>query len=211
MSVKLTQKQIHFIDNHLQFIGVKFIDVRIELLDHLVFEFENKEADESLEDFLKTKKIFIRDFKKNLHNKRHWGYQKALLKRFLMFLYVPKYLIISFLFITIFSFLIPHFNTTPIKFLFLSTIIIPQILQFFIYYISKGLHKKIQSFQYIFSIMSGPSLFLFFFNPISEWLLENPFYFLMYWFLAFAFNAAGIIEVIKCKKKTLSIYRQIIS
>ena len=211
LSAKLTQEQIKYIDNYLQFIGVKFIDIRIELLDHLASSYENESSDISLEDFLRTKKGFVRNFEKQIHTNRHWGYQKALLKRVLKFLYSPKYLLVSTLSIITFLWLSSYQNANITRVVFLATLIVPQVLQFYIYNKPRGLDKKIQSFQYIFSIMSGPSIFLYFYSSSFEWLLETPIYFTLYWFFAFIFNVSGIIEVIECKKQILSTYKNIIN
>ena len=208
--MKLTPDQIQFIDNYLQFLGVKFIDVRLELLDHLASEFENRQDEISLEDFIRTKKSFVRDFEIKLHRKRHWGYQKALINRVLMFFYIPKYLVATSL-LSFLLFQVAKLETSsPKMYLFFITLIVPQVFQFYIYYKPKGMYKKIQSAQYILTIMSLPSLFLYCFSIFSDWLLASPIYFAMYWGLAFIFNVSGIIEVIRCKKRIVSTYRELI-
>lgn len=209
--MRLNKEEVDYIDNYLKFLNIKFLDVKIELIDHLASQYENIEEDISLENFLRTKKDFVRNFEKKLHTKRHWGYQKALINRVLKFFYKPKYLLITAVAAFVFFQLAHLESSLPKGLLFMATLIVPQAIQFYIYYKPKGLYKKIQSFQYIFSIMSGPSVFLYFFNLISEWLIANPIYFTLYWLLAFVFNISGIIEIIAYKKRILSTYNQIIN
>ncbi|MGB5499852.1 MAG: hypothetical protein WBM77_13065, partial [Maribacter sp.] len=81
--MKLTQENIKFIDNWLQFSGVNYLDVRYELVDHLVNEYENSSNDENLEDFVRDRLSWIRKIAKKRESTIHWGIQKGLWRRFI--------------------------------------------------------------------------------------------------------------------------------
>ena len=61
---KLTKENIQFIDKYLVKRGVKYLDVRVELIDHLASEYEEKSQLSLIEDYLTTKHTFIKDFTK---------------------------------------------------------------------------------------------------------------------------------------------------
>ena len=62
---KLTKENIQFIDSYLKKKGVKYLDVRVELIDHLSTAFEENSNYGLLIDFLNTKEVFISEFQKN--------------------------------------------------------------------------------------------------------------------------------------------------
>ncbi len=207
--MKLKENQITYIDRYLQFLGVKFLDVRIELIDHLASQFENDSEYVLLEDFLRTKKGFVRAYQKNLDKKRHWSYQKSLFKRIAKFFVSPKYLLITLLIGGI-VYLSEHYLGRNYRNIFcLTTLIIPQILHYYLYSKPKGMNKKIQSAKYIISIMSIPSMFLYVAWTAIE--SENTILFMLYWFLGIIFNISGIVEVIACRNKIVKTYTNLIT
>lgn len=206
----LTEEQIKYIDNYLQFLGVKFIDVRLELIDHLASEFENSSEHDVLYEFLRTKGNFVRNFQKRWHNAKHWGFQKALLKRVARFFIIPSYILVL-LFALVGMYTATHyFSRNWVGFFFLATLIIPQIALPILYLKPKGMHKKIQSARYMLSIMGLPSMFFYLFSGLSDWLRDNPTFFVTYWFFAFVFNLAGLQEVISCRNQILRHYQDLI-
>ena len=88
--MKLTKENIQFIDNYLKKRGVKYLDVRVELIDHLSTEFEDNSNYALLIDFLNTKEAFISEFQKKRHSKIHWSYQKQLWLEFFKGFYTAK-------------------------------------------------------------------------------------------------------------------------
>ena len=208
--MKLSHEQIQYIDHYLQFLGVNFIDIRSELIDHLASEFENSADKLSLEDFLKTKGKFVRNFQKQWHNTKHWCYQKALLIRVVRFLITPRYILVSLFALSGIYTATHSFSRNWYGFFFLATIVIPQIVLAVLYNRPKGMYKQIQSAQYMLSIMALPSMFLYLFGGLSEWLRENPTCFISYWFFALIFNLAGLQEVISCRNQILRHYKYLI-
>lgn len=208
--MKLNQAQILEIDRFLQFLGVKFMDVRLELIDHLASEFENDSKYVLLGDFLRTKGNFVRSYQKNLHNKRHWGHQKALFKQTLQFFTDPRYLCISILLGAVIYLAFHVLDKNILPGLFIGTLAVPQIVAYYVYLRPKGMYKKIQSAQYLMSIMSLPSLFLYTNGIYMDWLKKHPTYFMVFWFFVIIFNAAGVLEVLRSKKRIVKQYRNLI-
>ena len=50
--MKLTRDQIHFIDTYLKNSEIEFIDVRMEMVDHVASEVEAKMTSENLDFYL---------------------------------------------------------------------------------------------------------------------------------------------------------------
>ena len=208
--MNLTPQQIKYIDSYLQFLNVKFIDVRVELIDHLASEFENNSQFVLLEDFLRTKKAFVRTFEKNLHSKKHWGYQKRLFKRILNFFVSPNGILISLMLGFLIYTLTTHLSDRVVSYLFLSSVLIPQFVHLYIYKKPKEMHQQIQSARYMLSIMSFPSIFLYSAFPLFENMPEKSLYFMGFWFVAIISNLAGLQEVIICKREVLKQYVQMV-
>lgn len=208
--MKLSHEQIEYIDNYLQFIGVKFIDVRLELIDHLATEFETESEYVLLGDFLRTKGNFARKFEKQWDRSKHWGYQKSLLKRIMTYFSSVKNVFIVLLIGFSILLSIVSLGETVVKLLFFMSLITPQIIYVYLGYKPKGMHKKILSAKYMGSIMALPSMFLYLLGLISPLLKENIMWFFIYWLIAIVFNIAGVQEVLKCKNQILKNYSDLL-
>jgi hypothetical protein len=208
--MKLTEDQIEEIDKYLQILGVKFIDVRIELIDHLATEFENESEYVLIGDFLRTKGNFVKKFQKQWDKTRHWSHQKALLLRVLSYFASIKNIPIT-LGVALFIYLATSFTGEFMsKILLLISLSIPQIMHLYLFYKPKGMHKKILSAKYMGSIMALPLIFLYSIGLVTPTLKENLLWFALYWFAAVIFNIAGVQEVIVCKRKILKNYSELL-
>lgn len=205
-----SKTEIQYIDNYLQFLNVKYLDVRIELIDHLASEFENNTEYVTLEDFLRTKKDFVKTFQKKLHSRKHWGYQKRLFKGILNYFIVPKYMLITIIIVLSGYFMTYNLPSDLVGSLCFITFLIPQLAYLYIYAAPKKIFEKIQSAQYMASIMGFPSFFLYVHFSFKELIIENPFYLICYWVIGLISNIAGLQEVITCKKQIVKQYNQLI-
>ncbi len=79
--MKLAQKEIKFIDNWLQFAGIGYLDVRYELVDHLVLEFEQQTEETNLETFVRDRLNWCKFTAIEKEKSMHWGVQKAVWKQ----------------------------------------------------------------------------------------------------------------------------------
>ena len=196
--------EIQKIGEYLTANGIRFLDVRVELINHLATEFENNTCYVLLIDFLNSKKNFITNFQKSLHKKRHWTYQKALFNTIFNFFKKLSYFLVLMMigFAIYFTQLV--LNDKTLKVIALMSLVIPQIIAFYWYYSPKGVYMKIHSAQYMFSIMSLPSLFL---NTSYFWF--NTFHFMWFWLLAIVFNITGLLVVYNCRLKTINLYNEL--
>jgi hypothetical protein len=207
--MKLSKENIQFIDNYLIKLKIKYVDVRLELIDHLASDFEASNKEEQLVDYLKSKIDFIKDFEKKRQKTIHWSYQREMWRRLAMFFYKPNYLP----FTIVFGFAVywiqqlqPNKAFTLILIVSLSIIHFWALITGFSHYKT---FKKLQMAQPLYSIMALPSLFLYTVGAAKPW-LENQYFFIAFWFLAILFNIAGGIELRNKKNKILEYSKNII-
>jgi len=210
MNTKLTQEEIKYIDNYLKFLKVDYIDVRVELVDHLASEFENKSEYVLLEDFLRPKKNFVKSFEKKLHKQKHWAYQRSLFKGILRYFISPKYMVISVGLLMLLNALTFSFSSKIVNHIFIVTLILPQLVHLYMFKKPKDMHRNIQSARYIMSIMSFPTLFFYAAMGNFDEYIQKPIFFIGFWFLAMVSNLAGLEAVAKCKKQVLQHYKQLV-
>jgi hypothetical protein len=207
---KLTKENIQFIDKYLVKRGVKHLDVRVELIDHLASEYEEKSQLSLIEDYLTTKHTFIKDFTKKQQKSIHWNYQNQLWIQFFKFFYKPTFLLFFFFLMLLSDTGLQYLSVKTYGlicyFILLALIIYPLIYQ--IKY-SKAV-KKVQSLQSLFTVTSLPTLFLYLTNLIMDYLTDNPIFLVIYslFSILLAFSAVIIIE--KDKKSLLERYYQLI-
>lgn len=207
--MKLSKENIQFIDNYLIKLKIKYVDVRLELIDHLASDFEASNKEEQLVDYLKSKIDFIKDFEKKRQKTIHWSYQREMWRRLAMFFYKPNYLP----FTIVFGFAVywiqqlqPNKTSIIVFVVSLSTIHFWALITGFSHYKT---FKKLQMAQPLYSIMALPSLFLYTMGAAKPW-LENQYFFIAFWFLAILFNIAGGIELRNKKNKILEYSKNII-
>ena len=205
----LSKEDIQFIECFLLKLNIKFIDVRLELTDHLATEFEQETKYILLEDFLKTKVRFIKDFETKRQKSIHWSYQRLLLKQVIKFYYKPKFIIFNVLiFLIVYSFV----NFSQLKNGFISlllTIFIINMVGFAKRSYKEKDFKKLQIAQPLYSIMALPSLFLYLSNIIKTPLLEQPIFFVIYFYIALLFNVSGLMVLLKKKNDISNYYKMI--
>lgn len=106
--MELTKEQIKKIDLFLEGIGIEYIDIRFEMVDHIATEIENNIQDTNaffkgrgfqvpfIKYMLSRKKAFKNRYKKQT-KRLHWYYTKTILKDILKKAILPKNLLIIFL------------------------------------------------------------------------------------------------------------------
>jgi hypothetical protein len=207
--MSLTEENIKQIDNYLIRLKIKYVDVRLELIDHLASDFEASNKEQQLEDYLKSKIDFIKDFEKKRQKTIHWSYQREMWRRLAMFFYKPNYLP----FTIVFGFAVYWIQQLqPNKAFTLILIVSLSIIHFWALitgYSHYKTFKKLQMAQPLYSIMALPSLFLYTMGAAKPW-LENQYFFIAFWFLAILFNIAGGIELRNKKNKILEYSKNII-
>lgn len=189
---KLTKEQIQDIDGFLKRHHVKFIDVRLELIDHLASEYETGNYTIKLHAFLMSKRYFIKDFMAKRQKSIHWSYQKKLWKQIAMFFYMPKYLILT-LIIGFGLYVVKAFqNEIFILWSYIITTILPLGILLYKQFRSSKF-KNLQSFQPMVALTALPSLFLYSFPQVEIYLPITGYGFYAYWFLALLFGVSAVL------------------
>jgi len=174
--MKIESVDIQTINNYLVKQGVKYLDVRLELIDHLGCEFEANTSLVSIEDFLITKQYLIKTFADKRQRTLHWSYQRLLWKQFVLFFYKLKLIPISFLLCSTIHLIHVSPNADLIKRLFMTMIIIPHVITLIIYIKKQKIFKNVLSAQPLLSIMLLPSLFMHIPNIFSKGFLFEHYY-----------------------------------
>ncbi|WP_179375513.1 hypothetical protein [Winogradskyella wichelsiae] len=204
--MRLEKEDIQFIDDFLIYKKIKHLDIRVELIDHLATEFEDSSAYVIIEDFLLSKVNFILEFDKKQKKTIHWSYQKLLWVQFAKFFYQLKFVVI-FIALEIFGYIIFNlFSLKTFSFIWLTTLAI--LLLYPIYYqirYSKAL-KKVQSMQSLFSITSLPSVFLYTFGVLKDYLFETPTVLVLYFSISLLLSLSAVIVIENNRRKIIEKY-----
>lgn len=205
--MKLESVDIQTINNYLVKQGVKYLDVRLELIDHLGCEFEANASLVSIEDFLITKQYFIKTFADKRQRTLHWSYQRLLWKQFVLFFYKLKLIPIPFLLCSTILLIHVNPNADLTKRLFMTMIIIPHVITLIIYLKKQKIFKNVLSAQPLLSIMSLPSLYIYIPNIFSKGFLFEHYY-VAFFFLFFGslLSLSGLIVYINQKNKIIKLY-----
>ncbi|WP_339622691.1 hypothetical protein [uncultured Winogradskyella sp.] len=208
--MKLNKENIRFIDNYLIKKGVKYLDVRVELLDHLSTEFEGNSNYVLLIDFLNSKEAFISEFQKKRYSKLHWCYQKQLWQEFFKGFYTVKGLLQTIL---VFLILLSGLQFFEIKTVSGACLISAGIINFsamLTHFRKRKAINKLQSSVLVFGILSLPVLPLYLYGQIDGFIESYTAVFVAFWMLVLLLNLAGATLVYNLKIKILEYYHTLI-
>lgn len=201
--MKLTKQDILNIDAYLKKKDIKFTDIRFELIDHLVSEYESMENYPDLESFLRKRTVWCRSVAEKKAKSVHWGYQKDLWKRLWELLKSPWFclplLILGFIIVQMESFVDANLFQKILTYPFIGIIII----QFFYFFVSQYRAKqklKLLSSQYLLNIFSLPHIFLSFLGLVITWLKDHPYAFAIYIGISLLLNIAALSVVVQKRK-----------
>lgn len=207
--MRLVKEDILNIDRYLKDKGIKFLDVRYELIDHLVSEYEAMENYPDLESFLRKRVTWCRKVAEEKRKSIHWGYQKALHLRLLGFLKQPIFYFLLVLWVIFLVLVSGQVGSTFYYGMLMSiliTMIIFQVVFFFYTKRKDGVKKKVLSYETLFNIYVLPQLFLHFPTFINPILKENPFWSGLYFTIAILVNIAAFLVVIGKRKEIIEEY-----
>ena len=208
--MKLTKEDILNINAYLIKKDIKFVDVRFELIDHLVSEYKSLDNCPDLDSFLRKRITWCKQVSEAKAKTMHWGYQKDLWKRVLVFMKSPYFYLITFVlafvYLQLYTILSLELFEKAVLFPFFSVIVFQFI--FFLYnHYRYRLKIKLLSANYLFNIFSLPHLLLYMFAPFKEFFLEYPQLFLGYIGFALLLNIAALVEVTSKQKKIKKEYK----
>ena len=207
--MRLIKEDILHIDRYLIKKGIKYMDVRYELIDHLVSEYEAIENYPDLESFLRKRIAWCRMVADKKAKYVHWGYQKALLKRILTFFRNPVFYIV----LLVGSFIVywvgmkidvDTLNKT-LFFLFVSVIVL-QFVDLFYRRIRSAKESKMLSVTTLFNIYSLPHFFIYFSGFLENQFEIHTYLGIIYFSIAILINVAALVEVHVKRERALDEY-----
>ena len=135
---EITEKQLTFLNDYLlkKHQGISN-ETRIELVDHLVYDFEKTTENGNLSQYLSNHLVFISKFVSKGTSQMKKTYKKETWNQFFKFFTEPKLLLVSISSLLFFYFLNENLDD---KIVYLVTIILPTII--FGYSAFKGMIKK---------------------------------------------------------------------
>jgi len=214
---EITDKQLTFLEDYLKR-KKRFSDPEdlYELMDHIILDFEATTKNGNLSQYLADNSSFIFNYKGSNSNKEsvtHWKYQRELWQIFFSFFYRLKYLPITILIMLVFYFLFLKINlsTKALGIMFIIAIAVPAVYGMILTYHKNKKLRKLVPFKYLANVMSLPSMFLYLFSPISDFLKEHRFLFFLYVFLAFGLHISGILLISEKRKIILEKYKHLLN
>lgn len=203
--MKLTKQDILNIDAYLKEKGIKFLDIRLELIDHLVSEYENLDNYPDLESFLRKRVAWCRKISEKKETALHWGYQKDLWKRVWKFFKSPWFYIVGL----VLGYIVFELQRNVSEKIFQNTLfsLFFSIMVFqFVYlgytHFKPRIKYKLVSKEKLFVMLSIPHMFGYLISAFDGILKENIYFLIAYIFAGSLINIAALVEL-NCKQKEI--------
>jgi len=212
---EITEKQLIFLE---EFLSKKYPNIsdetRIELIDHLVSDFETTSENENLSQYLSNELEFTKKFVLNKVKIIESNYTKNVWQEYFSFFTTIKRIpITAFVFFIIYV-LSKNMNDTFVILTFFISVF--GIYGYSLYLPTKNLSKKLRKTPQVQTLGKGITMgipyimsLVVIFSEIKIILLESKVFFSLYWFFAFSLGVSVIIVTQKEKKllrTTISIY-----
>jgi len=213
---EITQKQLAFLED---FLDRKYPqaneEVRVELIDHLVSDFEATIDNGNLSQYLSNELGFIRKFTDNRISLIKVDYDKKVWKQYFNFFTKIKILPLTVATFIIFYFLSENLNNKVLWGCFFFSVFGVYGYSLFVSIIKPKELRKLKEVQFLgtglgFGIPYVMIMIPFFANS-TDLLFENSFLFTIYWFFAFSLNVAALIVMLKHKKIILEKYKHLLN
>lgn len=207
--MKLVKQDIRNIDRWLQDKGIKYMDIRYELMDHLITEYEGLDNYPDLESFLKDRLAWCKKVAKKKQSTIRWAYQKEVWRQLFGLIKNAKALFIMALIALSYFILFPILTANHFKWAlfapFFSVIIYQIYLLGFKCFTTKK-QKAYISIGSLVSIFSLPQMFLYVLNMFPA-LYKNDISFLIpYVSFAVLLNIAAILAFNKKRNIVIKEY-----
>ncbi|WP_299834265.1 hypothetical protein [uncultured Tenacibaculum sp.] len=203
----ITDKQLNFLDKFLTKKGYVNSENKIELMDHLICDFELN-GNGNLSQFLSTKLYFIEQQKSKREKILNKLYLKEMFKEFLTFFSDFKRILVTlFVFLFIFC-LTKYFNNKIILASFAISLFIIQLYGVYISFVEKRL-RKLEEFKALAAVTYLPSSIIIFSSYI-----KNPLkyieLFTFFWFLIFILTLSFVLYIKRKKNELIKKYNFLI-
>ncbi|MDP5230819.1 MAG: hypothetical protein NWQ38_10535 [Cellulophaga sp.] len=207
--MKLVKQDIQNIDTWLKNHEIKYIDIRYELMDHLISEYENLENYPDLDSFLTDRLPWCKKVAKEKQKALHWAYQKEVWIQFFNF-FKKKNTFLILVITAIFYYLLFPFLTAK---QFKTALLIPffavaayQIYLLMFKCFSTKNQKEYISMASLVAIFSLPQLFLYCFGAFPGALQSNLYFLVPYITFGLLLNIAAILAFYEKRKVVVKEY-----
>ncbi|MRI01056.1 hypothetical protein GH721_10995 [Kriegella sp. EG-1] len=207
--MKLTKEDILNIDKYLIKKGIKYIDIRYELIDHLVTEYESIENYPDLESFLRKRTAWCRIIAEKRANSIHWSYQKSLLKRVLSFFKTPPFYGVLLVWLSILISIKAEYGSVLMNnsmFWVFIGVVLFQYVDMIFWGIRSKKESKMLSISTLINIYSLPNIFMYVVGILESIFQTHPNCATLYFTIALIVNIAALIEVQTKRKRGLKEY-----
>ena len=207
--MKLVKKDILHIDAWLKKRGIKFIDIRYELMDHLISEYESIENYPDLESFLKERLAWCKKVAKEKQKTIHWNYQKEVWVQLYTLFKKPKSLISMFIITVIYYWLYILLAPITFKGILIASFFCLLLFQFYrmiFFGIKLKKREELSSITYLMQVFALPQLFaqgLVIFNIES---FDRLNFITVYIIIAILINTAALLTFENKRKQILKEY-----
>ena len=203
--MKLVKQDIDNIDNWLKKIGIKYIDIRYELIDHFVTEYQQIENYPDLKGFLIERKSWCRKVAKEKEKAAHFGNMKALFRKFFWFFTSFKSLVIIILSALVLFAFEALVTDTLFKHSVFSVLFVLTFYELYLTIYSgfgNDLKKKSVSVMFLLNIFMAPQMPVYFFGQIPNSWMANPYFSLPFSLSLILLHCAALLVFYE-KRRTL--------
>jgi len=209
--MKLVKQDLQNIDHWLEKKGIKYLDVRYELMDHLINEYESLDNYPDLNSFLKERLPWCKKVAKEKQKSIHWAYQKEVWKQFLnLFLSIKTLVLISFAILGYYVLYLFFEEELTYKGILIGSLFAVSAFQFYkmiFFGISLKKRKQLLSSIHLMQVFSFPNLFVYCVGILQLDAFDNLYFFNGYIGIAILSNIAALIAFEKGRKAILKEYK----
>ena len=207
--MKLVKQDMQNIDAWLKKRGVKYIDIRYELMDHLISEYESMENYPDLESFLNERLAWCKKVAKEKEKSLRSGYLHEIWKQLLGIFKNKKALFALVIVVFCYYLLFPFLTLKLFRFALFTPLFSLATYQIYLLgfkCFNTKTQKEYVSISGLVSIISLPQLFLYFINMLPKEWLSNVFFLIAYCSLSALINFSAILAFHKKRKQVLKEY-----
>ncbi|SMC38623.1 hypothetical protein [Cellulophaga tyrosinoxydans] len=207
--MKLVKQDMQNIDAWLKKRGIKYMDIRYELMDHLISEYESMENYPDLESFLKERLAWCKKIAKDKEKSTHWSYQKEIWKQLLGIFKNKKALFIILIMAICYYTIFPYLTTKQFKWAVITPVFILVAYQMYLLTFkcfNTKTQKESVSISRLVTIISTPSLFLNFLFMFPDKWINNLNFYIPFIVFAGLFNLSSILAFHRKRKQVVKEY-----
>ena len=181
--MELTREQIQKINTFLEGIGIEYIDIRVEMIDHIASDIENNIEDidsffehdgfntSFLRYMLSKKKSLLKKYNKQL-KKLNWYYFKNLCKELLNLVVQPKYLFTIILFVLV-SIRFGDVYFKELSIIYFSLLLLWYLVTLYVSYRIPKSYRNIKLIRFYVAVNSVSSVLIINFPNISTTIYDG--------------------------------------